>query len=503
MNSIQAILKKNGPCRSSVVVGHLAKKGTLSELAARQRLSRAGRDVVRFPVQLLPNKEKFVYLKGQERTEKFWVNLLTALREVNSVYAAAIDGLINRGGMVRVSEFAVISGAPKALKKQVAVDKVAINLVNAGILEKIHKDGEDYYVIKRSEIYPYSWSRYKALCLAEDIIISRVREWARNLGFVSYDKVAVRGSGHRREVGAFKWDLCGPSYLLPLKGTHMKGDKPKPGFLVVDVFAAGVMDKNKIRFFMKKIRLLNSSLNHKRILPVIVGDGFDKQAMREGKGYGVVMASTSNLFGNDAAKAIQTLVQTLQNTAAIAEDDLSRFFDVFYDLQKIEGAAGNLRGVLFELISVHLAKDGAKFIEYSTLVTDPETGDKAEIDILRVVNRSECAVIECKGRNPGGTVDESEVSKWIQRLPTIKRYLESQDQYRESSKRFELWTSGSFTKEALKLLEKEKNKRVHTILDWKDGKAVLELAKSTGDKGIKKALNEHFFNHPLAKVAKK
>ena len=73
-----------------------------------------------YPGYLLPKREAFFYLRHGRNAELYWEYLLRDLRETGAIYACAIDGLRARGGVVPVGEFAVVSGAPIALKKQVA-----------------------------------------------------------------------------------------------------------------------------------------------------------------------------------------------------------------------------------------------------------------------------------------------------------------------------------------------------------------------------------------------
>lgn len=114
--SVSQILAEAGPARSSRVVAALVGEG-LSPEAARQRLSRATKPIRRFPVQLLPKREAFLYLEKDRNTERFWANLIRDLRASASVSAAAIDGIIARGGFIRASQFAVVSGAPAFHKR--------------------------------------------------------------------------------------------------------------------------------------------------------------------------------------------------------------------------------------------------------------------------------------------------------------------------------------------------------------------------------------------------
>jgi hypothetical protein len=69
--------------------------------------------------------------------------------------------------------------------------------------------------------------------------------------------------------------------------------------------------------------------------------------------------------------------------------------------------------------------------------------------------------------------------------------------------RFELWTSGEFAPDALAKLQFEKARRTNATIDWKDGAQVRELSQRNRDSAVTKAIDEHFFKHPLARAAAK
>ncbi|AXB76590.1 hypothetical protein TQ38_008820 [Novosphingobium sp. P6W] len=56
--------------------------------------------------------------------------------------------------------------------------------------------------------------------------------------------------------------------------------------------------------------------------------------------------------------------------------------------------------------------------------------------------------------------------------------------------------------DALAKLQDEQARRVKAKIDWKDGDAVLALARAGKEKALADALNQHFFRHPFAEVAK-
>ena len=495
MNEIEGLLKRHGPMRGSVVAERLRERVNISSEAARKRISRIKPPVRRFPVQLFPKGESFLYLEEQRSSERFWTLLHAALRDANSIYGYAIDGLLARGGVVPATEFAVISGAPGAMKKQVSHERVLETLCAAGAVERGNlEDGNEYVSVARYELGNADFKHARSSRLAEGVLLDGVREWVRKLGVGSYNAVRIRGDSSERGVGPFKWDLTAPSYLAP-----MKRGEGKPGFVVADVFVDRILDEFEIRYFKRKSQLVNASIRT-RVLPILVADGFTRKALQDGKSAGVMMATTGNLFGERVAEGLRELVRTLNNAAAVAATDPARLARLVKDLSGIEGAALNLRGILFELIVAYLARQEATSVDVGVRARDAKTGKRAEIDVFSVKSKAACVCIECKGKGPGGEVTVEEVEGWLRRIPIFRAHLVQQERFSEARQSFEMWTTGKFSTEALSKLEEEKARRTKWPIDWKDGRAVLEVARGAKEKAIGLALENHFLKHPLSGV---
>ena len=182
MNLIHQLLAEKGPARAGRLASLLTKSLGISPEAARQRLSRARTPVERYPGRLLPKREAFFYLRYQRNTERYWDNLLRDMRETGSVFACAIDGLRARGGVVPVNEFATISGAPIALKKQVPSEGVSETLIELGAIRKdeLSAFGESVIVVNPYAVMePSESSEICAQRLAEGVILDGLREWIR------------------------------------------------------------------------------------------------------------------------------------------------------------------------------------------------------------------------------------------------------------------------------------------------------------------------------------
>jgi hypothetical protein len=485
--SIEDIIRRIGPSRSSLITAALYEQGVLGE-AARQRLSRLRPPLYKFPVPLLPKNETFIYHENQRNRDAFWANLLRDMRASGSVYGLAIDGLLARGGAVTSNQFSVISGAPvRPLKGQVHVERVMRTLEAATLIQQ-YTDKKGRSLVR----YNGQSSFDEINELTDSVVLDALREWVKNIGFASYGSVAIRGEDNLQAIGPFMFDLSGASYLAPVNPGN-----GNPGFFVADVFSAATLDEHQIGYFVRKVKMLSAL--KVRVLPMLVAYGFTGPALTAGHAAGISMATPYTLFGRRIAASLTSLIQTLQNAAAyVSSETPDRLIGLMTDLKDIEGRAGNLRGILFELIAGYLARRDAVSIEMGVIAKDPENGKSADIDILKVTAQaSEVTCIECKGKEPGGTVSETEVDEWLKKIPTIRAYFSDQRSFREAKISFQLWTSGTFSPDAKKRLEEEKARRLRAPIAWKDGDDVVTFAIAAKEKAIVDALRQHFLRHPL------
>lgn len=502
MTSLIKFLDREGPSRSSTVAEWLVKEEGISPEAARKRLSgpRIKEPVRAFPIGLLPKKENFLYLQEQRQEDQFWLRFLTAMRESGSVFGLAIDGLLARRGVATEAEFAVISGASATgLKGQLTASSVGQRLQAAGVLDRRSFDGVTHWEIRRDVLGTPDYFGLRARTLTENILIDGLREWVRKMGMASYNKIAIRGDEERKPISSYMFDLAGPSYMLPLQSAGAQ-----PGYFVADVFVDTVMTEHQIQYFLRKTSTVHGLLrrNGAGLMAALVADGFTGAALKAGHAAGIILTTPKDLFGRRANASIRSLLQTLSDVAAYASaESPDRITKLIEDLTEIEGASGNLRGILFELLVAYLVRRTAVSIDMGVRATDPDTGKTADIDILGFTNQaSNCIAIECKGRKPGGTVSLKEVEDWVRRLPIFTAHLRNQPNFRESKIQFELWTSGEFDPDAKALLEREKAKRIRHPISWMEGNDVLKLAAKGKEKTIANALREHFLRHPLSEA---
>ena len=494
MTPLVGILSKHGPARAARLVATLNESLEISPEAARQRLRRAGPPVERLS-RLLPKREAFFYLERQRHTQIYWDHLLRDLRATGSVYACAIDGLRARGGIVPVDEFAVVSGAPTALKKQVSARRVMEKIISLGIMreEELGRLGRCCIAEASTVMAPMDAVHVTARRMTESVILDGLREWAWKNGIGSRNSITIRAEGAPCRVGRFTWDLTGPCYLLPLR----RAKRPH-GFVVADVFAGNRLDGHNIQYFIRKVQTYEKTSNSGGLFPIIMADSFTGEAITEGHKAGLMLATHKSLFGRHTASAITSLMETLKRVATHVDMDDKALYKLLEQLSEIEGRAGNMRGIMFELLAAYIAaREYGGGIDLRVLHTHRKTGKQAEIDVFCATSRNAVYAIECKGKVPGGTVSLREVKHWLRKLPIMRDYVANRPDLRERDQTYAFWTTGTFESDALAKLACEQQQRTKRPIEWKDGKAVRAVALRLKFKAIADALQEHFLTHPF------
>lgn len=502
-STVVSLLIKHGPSLTSEIVEHLIAEG-VSNVAARQRVTRAQSQYTRLAGVRLEKNTRFIYLESQYGTPEFWKALERSFDKSGKSYWAAIAGLKARGGQCPKSLFATVCGAPVARKRQLSPERILERLVAIKLLKEFQNSETSNAYIRLNLMTGISITeaRMNAVLVAENVALHGISDYARKIGFGSYNKFCLRGDDTLPIVSGVQWDLAAPSYMRPLVKKGSNG--LKPGFFVCDINLSEPIGVGSVKVFIRKHDMASAPISVAPIMPFFIGDVFTEEGFNLAKKSGIIATTISNMFGEETAKALRDLISLLADmgrTVAVNPDHLYR---VMNGLTKIEGAANNLRGALFELAIGALVKDVEDgFLITGERKTDFETGRSAEIDVLLDNEENPVLIIECKSKIPGALVSLKEVQKWyLDRVPLIYKILSSENRYDERDFCFELWSNGAFVDDAEKWLNKQVCDFDGYSVSWRDGTKIKKYAKKAKASSIRKILNEHYFKHPLVKLRK-
>jgi hypothetical protein len=496
---VVSFLGRHGPSLTSAVGRHLVASEHLSPAGARKRIQRAKPPVRQLSLLRLAHNERILYLASQAGSEQFVRNVTRLLDASGSVYAHTIHSIAARGGACPVRLMPTFSGSPTRRKGQLGYEVVLNNLAEVGLISRRDLAGcGACFVAGDSETAGAVAGGLRARLVAETIFLGGLRDWLRRLGLVSFDAASTRSTKALPEFGGYHWDLVGPSYVRPLASAS--ANDAKPGFVVADVMLGNTIAESEIRYFVRKTQVLRNSPATRPFLAILVADEFAADAWRLGRREGFVITTPERIFGEAVARALATLIRVLTDAGTAATKDPDVVWELFERLGQIEGAAGNLRGPLFEMIAAHLvhSQDGRE-IEIGRVVTTPQH-EKAEVDVLGTRGDSILA-LECKGRLGEHFESLEDVKDWLEtKVPKIMAWLKSHPEYASRPCSFEYWTTGKFSQEAAEYLTTRRAKTQRYGMSWRDGQAVLQYARNVRARRLIDTLNEHYFQHPLAEV---
>lgn len=172
---------------------------------------------------------------------------------------------------------------------------------------------------------------------------------------------------------------------------------------------------------------------------------------------------------------------------------------------KIEGAANQLRGTLFEYLAADiLRKAGAHQVRMNRIFK--QEAKEAEADVIAVRDNLSLTFIECKGHSPYGETPHYEVEKWLQHnVPIFFKSAREHDDWKNLPVHFEFWTTAPLTEESIQFLEKAKAsiKPTRYTIGWRLGPEVLKICQETRDSGLINAFRKHFmkYNSKSAAIA--
>lgn len=481
---LEAFLKDSGPALSSSLVERLVRNG-LSNEAARQRVSRAGGVVKRLGGLQFPNRERFLFLENQFGSDEFRESLARALKESRTSYGRALIALEAQGGAVHASYFPIATGLPVENAKGQILSSLAISrLEKVGLI--IRTETSDGEVIGLRE-QPAISERRRAAIIAEDVVLGVMKAWLAKIGWTSTDAVKIRSRPFAPQFGQFRFDLVGPSYLNALVAYRKR--QQVNGFIFADILLDTPVTLEAIGGFFSKWSVLTGQRRATRFQPIFIGDSFDPQALHELRARGCIVARPETIFGTEVAKQLRDLIGTITNAAAAVTKNPQAVFELLAKLNKLEGAALNLRGVVLELIVAHLFKLNGYIIDIRQQIQS-EDRERAEIDV-KAVSRKEVVCVECKGKAPGALVDAPEIEEWLNTsLPRIKSWLKLTTL--PDRRRFEFYSSTNYTADAKALIAKISATHKKQPIVFRTGDDVVADLREQKEKALIDIFREQF-----------
>lgn len=488
-------LEALGPCLSTTLAHYLVEHRGLSAAAARQRISRAPSEVRRLRSLPFAHSAVFVYLKSQYDTEEYWEALYAAILSVAGAYSYALSAVLSRQ-IIPLPYFHIACGSPIAQKRNISSGTALERLTKAGVLEIVEVEGLGQCVTLRQTYTRSDFNtliaRVRSRIIAESILLDSVREWLRNLALASYDSVKTRSNDQSKSpaVGTFQWDLTAPSYSTGLADRGKHGIKP--GFVVCDVLLTDTASLRDVRPFIHKVKSLQALRNIGRVMFFIVCNRYDSDAFAELRSMGVIPATTESLFGKEIAATFRDLIRTVSD-AVLGVVNSANLDALLTRLGKLEGSLGNMRGAFFELLVAEVVrKDFPGEVKLNKICSGKD--GKAEVDVWALKEGISARLIECKGMAPDKCVSDAEIELWLKtRIQRVRHHLTHVMSWPGPKPRFELWTSGILSPDAVVRIEKTRaaNKEKYELVVY-GPEEIRSAVKLVNDESLLKTLEHHF-----------
>ncbi|HCO7975233.1 TPA: hypothetical protein OB725_000995 [Escherichia coli] len=503
-------LRKIGPCLSSILVEEMLKTQGVNRDTVRKQISRAASaGQIHCVDKLFPKRERFIYLKQQYGTGRFWSSLNTALLDTGSAYGLALSCLRARGGILPVRHFPAACGSPVAMKNRLSWKSVLDGLLQYKMVRVVTLPslGECVALTEKNDNgYQRALHPLKARLLTESVLMKSLSQWVRHNGIISYDTLRTReeiDSDQAPCVANFDFDVTAASYLNPLLQFSRSGEI-RPGFFVCDMLLGCKLSLVHLQPFITKCRSINSLRNSPRCLFMFIADEYSEEAFLEMKRTGIIPATPENLFGKEFADALFQLRDLVGSITLSLKNNIAAIDDIMSKLTNIAGVTNQLQGDLFEYIVAETVRIDSKDVEVGKICKSLK-GETAECDVLSVNGYAKITFIECKGYKPYSTVRHEDVKKWIgKQVPVFFSYAKKE--YPNAEINVELWTTGKLcddSRESLRKFQENNltNQRYNiTVMEPHD---VRKRIKATWNDALIRVFEKHFLSYPEKIVRRK
>lgn len=473
----------DGPCRSTDLRKKIVETEGITNEAARKRISRFKDPIKRININL-PNNEKIFYIENQFGKSLFITHLEEILIQSNTAAGRALIALNSYSGALPIGLFAKASGtALTPSKKHIHCDTV-INQLKDNLLINVVDDSRYTKLIcnhDKSDIPIHQRSVFEV----ENIFLPIIKAWLINLGFSSLNTLAIRDENKIPTCGQFAWDIVGPCYTLGIR-TEMN-NTVQNGFVIGDILLDRVIKLEDLNPFFYKIESLKNQKKMRPILPLFIADSFDPSALEKLRKNGIIVAMPKTILGGDASNLLKSLINFIEKASENIKHKPMEIFDILTRINKIEGAALNLRSVVFDFMLARIySVQGFNCSFRKKIYT--EIG-QAEIDVL-AERDNEIICIEGKAVAPKNEVKKSDIEDWSNKgLPVIIRWLKRQDNLSGKKKTILFCTSTQFSSDSTDLIDKIQRDQRIKFLKNND---ILDMIKEQNQSFLTEIYKEQF-----------
>lgn len=491
-NKVEVILSKYGPMLSGELARKFEQEYGVSNTAARQALSRAGKPVNKICTLSFDRNQKFFYLESQYMSRRYVQSLLEAIEQASQVNWAYICAFRAQNGFVDKSILPSLVCAPiRRVKGHKLHERVVDDLLRCGVIAEYSET--HWKLAEWIPIQAPSAGRAAGLETVKKQVVRDFASWAQNVNLIGYHSAQMLSAA--AEFAGFQWAMTAPAYIQPL----YDAEKARPGFVAADIVYGRTATVEDVRFFLDKLAVVRSFKKLPAFLPVLLVESVTPEALRELKEHKVMVALLRNMFGQQYTALLAEIVTVFSHASAIVARNPEKLGALFGELAKAEGRYNDIVGDMFELlVGYYFQHVGCRYLEIRKRIQIPDSGERNEIDVL-VERDGEIIIVECKATQSALAGDY--VEKWLsQTIHRIRAWALSR--YPEGQRlRFQLWSLGGFTPEAANLLTSAAERTGKYRIEFFDKGQILAMARAQKVQPVVDILQQHF-QPPLAKAGK-
>jgi len=479
MTAIEQILIEHGPLMSGALAKRLSVSLTIPENTASQKISRS-KEVVKIK-GFFSSQQSFCYLESHKKNRNLYDDLSKAMFDYGRKYWYCLNAIRLNNGMILRTELECYINYPiEKLKGHKPFSEIISEFIKAKI---ITYDGAYYYLAPGFTNNTLNTVKSKTISQIKRTVLNDFSRIIKNIGLVSYNTPELFA-----EYGKFRWGIKGASYI-----TGLKTDS-NPGFIVADILIGNSFYFNDIDFFIKKTDHVLSFSKASRLIPFLLIDDLDSEALDKLKKRGIVVGFISELFGEKYATALKEIIVILKNIRKSLTGTPDKFMKLIEELEVYNKTLiHNIKGSLFEYFVGCIIQRNYPNIDVGRIIYGES--EKHEIDVF-AYNSDAVVIVECKATK--SPIDSDTIQHWQRNvIPHVRDYIKTQDILRDKMIIFEYWSTSGFTPDAMKRLNDYKTKTTAFTVNYYDANAIKELVKELKNKALNTTLNNYFLSSNL------
>lgn len=490
---VEALLNKYGPMLSGELARKFEQEYGVSNMAARQALSRAKKPVNKMCTLSFDKNQKFFYLESQYMSRRYREGLMDAIEQSSQINWTYICAFRSQNGFVAKHMLPSLVSSPiKNVKGHKLHRRVIDDLLKCGMIEEYNET--HWRLAEWISVQNPSAARAAGLEAVKKQVVNDFVSWAQNMNLIGYHSAEVLSAS--AEFANFQWAMTAPAYIQPLYDSG----KARPGFVVADIFYGRTATEEDIRFFLDKLSVIRTFKKLPAFMPVFLVENITRDALMTLKENKVMVAVIKNVFDEKYTELLAEIVRVFSYSSAIISRNPEKIEMLFSEIAKAEGRYNDMVGDMFELlVGYYYQHVGCRYLEIRKLIQIPDSNDRNEIDVL-VERDGEIVIAECKATR--SALDHVYVEKWLsQTIRRIRAWALSR--YQDGQKlRFQLWSLGGFTPESASLLTSAAASTRKYGIEFFDKSQIIDMAKAHKVQPVVGVLQQHF-QAPFEKTIQK